>query len=133
MHQSSLLIGTTSESTLVRCYAPQTVLTIISTRCRASPQQNWTQLENSVYITLSRIGFGLALAFILSMAILGKARIAKNVLSLPVFTPLSTLTFGAYLVHCIIIENGVCAYVVVIVGVSLNPHLSTDSVPSNAD
>jgi peptidoglycan/LPS O-acetylase OafA/YrhL len=63
-----------------------------------------TQLENMMYIGLSRIGWSISLGYLVMEHILGNGFFIKKMLSLPFWIPLARLSYGAYLLHPIFIE-----------------------------
>jgi len=64
--------------------------------------ESWVTWENSFYLGLTRTAWGICLAFFCLTFFLGYGGILRRILSASVFDPLAKLSFGAYLVHPII-------------------------------
>ena len=62
-----------------------------------------TELENAIYLGLSRTLWGLGLSFFIFICYSGMGGPVNSFLSWGVFVPLSRLTFSAYLIHPVII------------------------------
>ena len=64
----------------------------------------FSQTENVVYTTFARTSWGVALALMIFACHHGYGGPINSFLSLPMWVPLSRLTFNAYLVHPIILD-----------------------------
>ena len=64
----------------------------------------FSQAENVLYTTFARTGWGVALALLIYACHNGYGGPINSFLSLPMWVPLSRLTFNAYLVHPIILD-----------------------------
>ena len=62
-----------------------------------------TRAENVVYITFSRFAWGIGLALLVFACHNGYGGLINTFLSMKIWTPLSRMTFNAYLVHPIVI------------------------------
>eukprot|EP01099_Mayorella_cantabrigiensis_P001320 TRINITY_DN1570_c0_g2_i3.p1 TRINITY_DN1570_c0_g2~~TRINITY_DN1570_c0_g2_i3.p1 ORF type:complete len:294 (-),score=29.46 TRINITY_DN1570_c0_g2_i3:558-1439(-) len=65
----------------------------------------WNDSENAAYITLSRLGWALGLAWIVFVCAKGHGGVVNQILSLPVWQPLAALSYGAYLLHPMFMET----------------------------
>jgi len=66
---------------------------------------NWSMIENVLYFTLSRSAFILGLAILCYLMLNDYGLFIKSLLSFDFWTPLARLSFGAYLVHPMIITT----------------------------
>lgn len=64
-----------------------------------NPAKHLNRVENILYQSTSRIIWAAALAFIIFSCVMKKGGFINDMLSWPVWTPLSRLSFSAYLVH----------------------------------
>lgn len=64
---------------------------------------NWSQTENTLYISLSRFGFALGLSMIMMPLLFGHFRVLIEFMSANFWSALARLTLACYLVHVIII------------------------------
>lgn len=64
--------------------------------------EGWDTWQNALYLGLSRTGWGLCLAFFSITFFLGYGGVLRTILSANIFDPLAKLSFGAYLVHPIV-------------------------------
>eukprot|EP00455_Lapot_gusevi_P042780 TRINITY_DN5126_c0_g9_i1.p1 TRINITY_DN5126_c0_g9~~TRINITY_DN5126_c0_g9_i1.p1 ORF type:complete len:421 (+),score=95.63 TRINITY_DN5126_c0_g9_i1:94-1356(+) len=63
----------------------------------------WPQWKNTTFLALSRLGFGIAMSLFVYVGLLGQGGLIQKLFSLHFWEPLSKLTYGAYLVHPILI------------------------------
>ena len=63
---------------------------------------DFNQLENSLYLSLSRLAWALSVAFLMLTFFFGYGGILRIFFCLRIWQPLAKLTFGAYLVHPIV-------------------------------
>jgi len=66
----------------------------------------WSRTENLFYFTLSHSGYILGLAILSYFMLNQYANLIRDLLSFHIWTPLARLTFGAYLLHPIIMMSG---------------------------
>lgn len=64
--------------------------------------EDFIQIESSIYLAFSRLIWGLSVGFLMITMFLGYGGILRTFFCLRVWQPLSKLTFGAYLVHPIV-------------------------------
>eukprot|EP00743_Colponemidia_sp_Colp-15_P007859 GILK01008512.1.p1 GENE.GILK01008512.1~~GILK01008512.1.p1 ORF type:complete len:664 (-),score=68.88 GILK01008512.1:209-2134(-) len=64
----------------------------------------WSVADNTVYLVWSKVGFCMALSFVFYCCMSGYATRFNNFCSLGIWSPLAKLTFGAYLLHPVIME-----------------------------
>eukprot|EP00164_Ancoracysta_twista_P009470 GFYU01014022.1.p3 GENE.GFYU01014022.1~~GFYU01014022.1.p3 ORF type:complete len:181 (+),score=49.39 GFYU01014022.1:346-888(+) len=62
----------------------------------------WSDLENLLFLTFARLAWGLGLGLMCLLCAFGRGYIVNTLLSAHVWTVLARLSFGAYLVHPII-------------------------------
>jgi len=65
----------------------------------------WSLTENLFYLTLSHSGFIFGLAILSYFMLNQYANLIRYLLSFHIWTPLARLTFGAYLIHPIIMSS----------------------------
>ncbi|XP_003394505.2 nose resistant to fluoxetine protein 6 isoform X1 [Bombus terrestris] len=58
---------------------------------------------SALYLALSRTGWAVGIAWLVVACTTNNGGIVNKILSLDIFVPLGKLTYGAYLIHCIII------------------------------
>jgi len=63
----------------------------------------WGKVSNTLFIIFGKVFFVLGLGILLHSTYLGKFRTIKNILSFHIWTPLSRLSYGIYLLHIYII------------------------------
>eukprot|EP01097_Dermamoeba_algensis_P010422 TRINITY_DN7710_c0_g1_i1.p1 TRINITY_DN7710_c0_g1~~TRINITY_DN7710_c0_g1_i1.p1 ORF type:complete len:232 (+),score=43.59 TRINITY_DN7710_c0_g1_i1:78-698(+) len=74
--------------------------------CTYTAAQNlgWSDAINILYTTFSRFVWAIGLALVIFFCATGNGGLANTILSLPVFTVLSKLTYLTYLVHSIVLN-----------------------------
>eukprot|EP01136_Pigoraptor_vietnamica_P023574 Opistho-1_new@75809 len=72
------------------------------------PEHQWTQTQYTAYMTVSHFAWCLCMAILTIGCAAGRYGFVNWFLSLGLWTPLTRLTYGAYLVHPIIIKVVAC-------------------------
>ncbi|GBN86406.1 hypothetical protein AVEN_186751-1 [Araneus ventricosus] len=67
--------------------------------------QDLTNVEASFYNALNRVAFALGLGWVIFVCIIGQGGVVNSILSWKAFIPLSRITYGAYLVHPIVMNT----------------------------
>ena len=63
---------------------------------------SWSQLPNSIYLSLARPAFVAGIALVLTGAMVGKSKFIQNLLGGSFWTPFARLNFFVYLIHMFI-------------------------------
>eukprot|EP00054_Salpingoeca_dolichothecata_P018077 m.110468 g.110468 ORF g.110468 m.110468 type:complete len:668 (+) comp22721_c0_seq1:1-2004(+) len=68
------------------------------------------QTSDALYLGFARLGWGVALGWIVYTSALGMGGIINNILASKIFIPLSRLTYAAYLIHPVVIQTTLSSY-----------------------
>eukprot|EP01137_Pigoraptor_chileana_P015629 Opistho-2@71817 len=79
-----------------------------STYRNPTPEHQWTQTDYTAYMTVSHFSWAVCTAILTIGCCFGRYSFVNWFLSLGMWTPLMRLTYGAYLVHPIIIKVVAC-------------------------
>ena len=64
---------------------------------------NWSKTANALFMIFGKVFFVIGLGILLHLTYIGKFRIIKTILSFHIYTPLSRLSYGIYLIHIYVI------------------------------
>jgi len=68
----------------------------------ASPKNNWGKGSNFMYFTFAKLGWSVALSFLMYSMAMGWGGFVRRFLGAQLFSPLARLTYSTYLFHPII-------------------------------
>eukprot|EP00657_Telonema_sp_P-1_P012306 TRINITY_DN8808_c0_g1_i1.p1 TRINITY_DN8808_c0_g1~~TRINITY_DN8808_c0_g1_i1.p1 ORF type:complete len:363 (+),score=78.33 TRINITY_DN8808_c0_g1_i1:188-1276(+) len=63
------------------------------------PDHTWSRTQNALYMGLGRVAWSIAVAAVMLACAVGAVPLVNDMMSLPIFVPLSKLSYGVYVLH----------------------------------